>query len=51
MYPGVTSPIKLTYLTYKSLFVTRHLNRRLLIACLLQVVGQFSGETFIGRKA
>ncbi|SPN99939.1 related to transporter (major facilitator superfamily) [Cephalotrichum gorgonifer] len=43
MYPGIKSPVALTYQTYKSLFVVRHLNRRLLIACLLQIVGQFTG--------
>lgn len=44
LYPGVTSPVRLTYLRYKSLFVVRHLNRRLFIACLLQVIQQFTGE-------
>lgn len=43
MYPGVTSPVRLVYETYKLLLVTRHLNRRLFISCLLQLVGQFSG--------
>lgn len=28
---------------YSELFVQRHLNRRLLIACLLQIIQQFTG--------
>ncbi|KAK1691019.1 sugar transporter [Colletotrichum godetiae] len=43
MYPGVTSRLKLTLERYKSLFVVRHLNRRLVIACLLQLIQQFTG--------
>ncbi|KAI8256519.1 hypothetical protein K4K53_007036 [Colletotrichum sp. SAR 10_77] len=43
MYPGVTSRLKLTIQRYKSLFVVRHLNRRLLIAALLQIIQQFTG--------
>ncbi|CCF41315.1 sugar transporter [Colletotrichum higginsianum] len=43
MYPGVISKLQLTVQRYKSLFVVRHLNRRLLIACLLQVIQQFTG--------
>lgn len=43
MYPGVTSRLKLTIRRYKSLFVVRHLNRRLLIAALLQIIQQFTG--------
>ncbi|KAG7050138.1 sugar transporter [Colletotrichum scovillei] len=43
LYPGVTSRLKLTLERYKSLFVIRHLNRRLAIACLLQLIQQFTG--------
>lgn len=43
MYPGITSPVRLGYERYKSLFVLRHLNHRLLIACLLQLIQQFTG--------
>ncbi|KAB8260194.1 sugar transporter [Aspergillus pseudonomiae] len=43
MFPGVTSPIRLSYERYKSLFTFRHLNRRLLLACLLQLIQQFTG--------
>ncbi|KAJ0313357.1 hypothetical protein COL516b_000293 [Colletotrichum fioriniae] len=43
LYPGVTSRLKLTLDRYKSLFVVRHLNRRLVIACLLQLIQQFTG--------
>ncbi|KXH40491.1 sugar transporter [Colletotrichum nymphaeae SA-01] len=43
MYPGVTSRLKITLERYKSLFVVRHLNRRLVIACVLQVIQQFTG--------
>ncbi|KAJ3960608.1 hypothetical protein N0V92_002751 [Colletotrichum tropicale] len=43
IYPGVTSRLKLTIQRYKSLFVVRHLNRRLLIAALLQIIQQFTG--------
>lgn len=43
MYPGVTSRFQLTVERYKSLFVVRHLNRRLIIACALQVIQQFTG--------
>ncbi|KAE8136348.1 sugar transporter [Aspergillus pseudotamarii] len=43
MFPGITSPIRLSYERYKSLFTFRHLNRRLLVACLLQLIQQFTG--------
>ncbi|GKT75985.1 general substrate transporter [Colletotrichum tofieldiae] len=43
MYPGINSKLQLTVQRYKSLFVVRHLNRRLLIACLLQIIQQFTG--------
>ncbi|GKT83698.1 general substrate transporter [Colletotrichum tofieldiae] len=43
MYPGINSKFQLTVQRYKSLFVVRHLNRRLLIACLLQIIQQFTG--------
>lgn len=43
LYPDITSNIRLTYERYKALFVVRHLNHRLLIACLLQLIQQFTG--------
>ncbi|KAH7122057.1 sugar transporter [Dactylonectria estremocensis] len=43
MYPGIVSPVKLAFERYKSLFTVRHLNRRLIIACLLQIIQQFTG--------
>ncbi|KXH50774.1 sugar transporter [Colletotrichum simmondsii] len=43
LYPGVTSRLNLTLERYKSLFTVRHLNRRLVIACLLQLIQQFTG--------
>ncbi|KAL2818433.1 general substrate transporter [Aspergillus cavernicola] len=42
-YPGITSPVRLSFESYKSLFVLPHLNRRLVIACLLQLIQQFTG--------
>ncbi|KAE8359169.1 sugar transporter [Aspergillus caelatus] len=42
MFPGITSPILLSYERYKSMFTFRHLNRRLLLACLLQLIQQFT---------
>lgn len=42
-FPGVTSKFGLAMREYKELFVVRHLNRRLIIACLLQVIQQFTG--------
>nr|XP_036574323.1 MFS sugar transporter [Colletotrichum truncatum]XP_036582396.1 MFS sugar transporter [Colletotrichum truncatum]KAF6780735.1 MFS sugar transporter [Colletotrichum truncatum]KAF6791100.1 MFS sugar transporter [Colletotrichum truncatum] len=43
VYGEMPSHFRLTIEKYKSLFVTRHLNRRLLIACLIQVIQQFTG--------
>ncbi|KAI9148958.1 Sugar transport protein MST8 [Paramyrothecium foliicola] len=43
MYPGAHSKVRLAFERYKSLFIVRHLNRRLVIACLLQVIQQFTG--------
>ncbi|KAL4806395.1 sugar transporter [Aspergillus unguis] len=43
LHPNITSSVRLSYEAYKSLFVQRHLNRRLLIACLLQLLQQFTG--------
>ncbi|KAF9889719.1 hypothetical protein FE257_007025 [Aspergillus nanangensis] len=43
MFPGVTSSSRLSLERYKSLFTVRHLNRRLLTACLLQLIQQFTG--------
>ncbi|RAL04026.1 MFS general substrate transporter [Aspergillus ibericus CBS 121593] len=43
MFPGITSPVRLSYERYKSLFVSCHLNRRLLTACALQLIQQFTG--------
>ncbi|KAL1383524.1 sugar transporter [Phyllosticta capitalensis] len=42
-FPGVTSPVQLAVKQYVELFVVRHLNRRLIIACLLQIIQQFTG--------
>ncbi|KAK8428317.1 sugar transporter [Phyllosticta citricarpa] len=42
-FPGVTSPVKLAVRQYVEIFVVRHLNRRLVIACLLQIIQQFTG--------
>ncbi|KAK8164582.1 sugar transporter [Phyllosticta citrichinensis] len=42
-FPGITSPVKLALRQYAELFVVRHLNRRLIIACLLQIIQQFTG--------
>jgi MFS family permease len=42
-FPGVTSRFLLSVKQYKELFVVRHLNRRLIIACLLQIIQQFTG--------
>ncbi|KAF4628363.1 hypothetical protein G7Y89_g9789 [Cudoniella acicularis] len=42
-FPGITSRFVLATKQYKELFVVRHLNRRLLIACLLQIIQQFTG--------
>lgn len=44
MFPGVTSRVRLSINRYKCLFTLRHLNRRLLMACLLQLIQQFTGE-------
>ncbi|KAI0159146.1 sugar transporter [Pestalotiopsis sp. NC0098] len=41
-YSGV-SKLRVMISQYTELFVERHLNRRLLIACLLQVIQQFTG--------
>lgn len=46
LYPGIESPVRLALERYKSLFVVRHLNRRLVIACLLQVIQQFTGKVY-----
>lgn len=45
MYPGITSKVTLAYKQYTSLLTVRHLNRRLLIACLLQLIQQFTGKS------
>ncbi|KAL4799974.1 general substrate transporter [Aspergillus venezuelensis] len=42
-YPNIRSPTRLSYERYKSLFVHRHLAHRMLIACLLQLIQQFTG--------
>ncbi|KAL4927027.1 sugar porter family MFS transporter [Aspergillus undulatus] len=42
-YPHITSPILLSYARYKSLFVLPYLNKRMTIACLLQLIQQFTG--------
>ncbi|KAH9223891.1 sugar transporter [Leptodontidium sp. 2 PMI_412] len=42
-FPGITSRFTLSLKQYQELFVVRHLNRRLIIACLLQIIQQFTG--------
>jgi sugar porter (SP) family MFS transporter len=42
-FPGVTSQLHIGYQRYRDIFMVRHLNRRLLIACLLQIIQQFTG--------
>lgn len=43
LYPHAKTPIQVTIERYKSLITVRHLNRRLLIACLMQFIQQFTG--------
>jgi MFS family permease len=42
-FPGITSRFVLAAKQYQELFIVRHLNRRLIIACLLQIIQQFTG--------
>ncbi|KAL1618805.1 hypothetical protein SLS56_010364 [Neofusicoccum ribis] len=42
-FPGVTSKFVLAVRQYQELFVVRHLSKRLMIACLLQIIQQFTG--------
>jgi hypothetical protein len=42
-FPGINSRFWLAIKQYKELIVVRHLNRRLIIACLLQIIQQFTG--------
>lgn len=42
-FPGNYSRFNLAWKQYKELFTVRHLNRRLVIACLLQIIQQFTG--------
>lgn len=42
-YPNLNGKLRLALREYKDLFVLRHLNRRLLIACMLQFIQQFTG--------
>lgn len=42
-YPDVNGKIQVALQEYKDLFVLPHLNRRLLIACMLQFLQQFTG--------
>jgi MFS family permease len=42
-FPGVNSRFTLAVKQYQELFFVRHLNRRLIIACLLQIIQQFTG--------
>lgn len=49
-FPGVTSPVQLAVKQYVELFVVRHLNRRLIIACLLQIIQQFTGISKYHRR-
>ncbi|KAH6887680.1 sugar transporter [Thelonectria olida] len=41
-YPNMAG-FRLSYERYKSLFTVRHLNRRMVVACLLQIIQQFTG--------
>jgi hypothetical protein len=41
-YPDMAG-FRLSYERYKSLFTVRHLNRRMIVACLLQIIQQFTG--------
>ncbi|KAJ8133442.1 hypothetical protein O1611_g191 [Lasiodiplodia mahajangana] len=43
MYPGVHSPFQLLLKRYWSLLTVRHLNKRLFIACFIQIMQQFTG--------
>ncbi|GME31737.1 sugar transporter [Neofusicoccum parvum] len=42
-FPGVTSKFVLAVRQYQELFVVHHLSKRLMIACLLQIIQQFTG--------
>ncbi|CAG8187962.1 unnamed protein product [Penicillium olsonii] len=42
-YPDVRKKVQVALREYKDLFVLPHLNRRLLIACMLQFIQQFTG--------
>ncbi|CAG8139637.1 unnamed protein product [Penicillium olsonii] len=42
-YPDVRGKVQVALREYKDLFVLPHLNRRLLIACMLQFIQQFTG--------
>ncbi|KAI9927097.1 hypothetical protein ASPWEDRAFT_177557 [Aspergillus wentii DTO 134E9] len=42
-FPHIQGRLRLGFHEYKQLFVSRHLNRRLIIACFLQLLQQFSG--------
>lgn len=46
-FPGVKGNMKLGYCEYKQIFSTSHLNKRLFIACFLQLLQQFTGMYFI----
>jgi hypothetical protein len=42
-FPNAKNKFQLSLAQYKELFIVRHLNRRLIIACLLQIIQQFTG--------
>lgn len=42
-FPGTQSGFMRALGQYQELFTVRHLNRRLLIACMLQIIQQFTG--------
>ncbi|KAF8854257.1 sugar transporter [Acephala macrosclerotiorum] len=46
-FPGINSRFTITLKQYQELFIVRHLNRRLIIACLLQIIQQFTGTNAI----
>jgi MFS family permease len=43
LYPNAKTNFEVTFERYKALFFTSHLRRRLIIACLIQVIQQFTG--------
>jgi len=48
-FPNTKTKFQLNVAQYKELFIVRHLNLRLLIACLLQVIQQLTGINLISE--